>query len=285
MLKALKVHAEELIKNEHGNIVFITLLLTVDDTVLIFKTFSDTVKEHLIDFILNKYGRRPFLYMLLELDGKYFAPNVKKELHRYIEMSKETSKKDSLVRRQKLLNKFGPFILKIVEKDYSDLLSENIGSQFISELLTNDDLYEQLDDKGKKQFHELVESIYITFKGDITEDEHPIHRPFSARLLKSLIQGGKWNNKEKKVEPLSKVEGLGVEFASKFYDEIVDSSNLLTWINNKDSSFIIVALYETLQGKNEGKQLVDDLNSIKEDIDASEETANKGAQLLSKLLK
>lgn len=226
----------------------------------------------------------PFFYMLLELDGKYFAPNVKRELNRYIEMSKETSKKDPLVRRQQLLSKFGPLILKIVDKDYSDLLSENIGSQFLSELLTSDDLYEQLDDKGKKQFHELIESISIVFNGDITEEEHPIHRPFSARLLESLIQGGKWNNKEKKVEPLTKVEGLGVEFASKFYDEIVDSSNLLTWINNKDSSFIIVALYETLHGQDEGKQLIDDLNNVKQDIDVSEETNNKGAQLLSRLL-
>lgn len=122
------------------------------------------------------------------------------------------------------------------------------------------------------------------FKGDITKEEHPIHRPFSARLLKSLIQGGKWNNKEEKVEPLTKVEGLGVEFASKFYGEIVDSSNLLTWINNKDSSFIIVALYETLHGQDEGKQLIDDLNNVKQDIYVSEETNNKGVQLLSKLL-
>ncbi|CAL9738087.1 pumilio homology domain family member 6 [Monosporozyma servazzii] len=285
ILKSLKAHGEKLIKNEHGNLVFTTLLLTVDDTVLIYKTFGDMVKENLVDFILDKYGRRPFLYMLLGLDGKYFNPLVKKELNRYIEMSKETSKKDPLVRRQQLLSKFGPLMVSVINKDYSILLEENIGAQFISEVLTNDDLFEQLDDKQKIQFEDLINSIAVVFKGDISEEEHPIHTPFSTRLLKSLIQGGKWNNKERKVEPLRSVEGLGIPFASKFYDEIVDFSNVLAWINNKDSSFIIVALYDSLNKAEEGEQFVKDLKAIKKQIDVSEESNNKGAQLLVKLLK
>lgn len=108
ILKALKNHAEKLIKNEYGNIVFITILNCVDDTVLVFKTFSPTVKEHLQEFIIDKFGRRPWLYILLGLDGKYFSPIVKNELLRYIELSKATSKKDPLQRRHELLSKSPP---------------------------------------------------------------------------------------------------------------------------------------------------------------------------------
>ncbi|CCK72584.1 Puf6p KNAG_0K02210 [Huiozyma naganishii CBS 8797] len=283
ILKGLKDHGEKLIKNEYGNSVFITLLLTVDDTVLVFKTFGPCVKEFFTEFIVDKYGRRPFLYLLMGLSGKYFAPNVKKELERYVEMSKETSKKDSLVRRHELLKRCGPLFISSVNKNHKDILEENFGCQFVSELLTSDELFDLLDDKAKAQFQDLMDSIAVTFKGDVTDEDHPIHRPFSTRLLKAMIQGGKWNNKEKKLEPLTKVKGLGVAFATKFYDEIIDSANILAWINNSDSSFTIVALFETLRAQKDGEQFVKDLKFVQKQIDAAED--NKGAQLLIKLLK
>lgn len=198
ILKALKNHAEKLIKNEYGNIVFITILNCVDDTVLVFKTFSPTVKEHLQEFIIDKFGRRPWLYILLGLDGKYFSPIVKNELLRYIELSKATSKKDPLQRRHELLSKFAPMFLSTISKDYSSILTENLGCQFIAEVLINDELYAQLNEKDQEKYQQVLNNILTTFKGDITEEEHPIHRAFSTRLLKALIQGGKWNNKEKR---------------------------------------------------------------------------------------
>ncbi|CAI4820273.1 AIF_collapsed_G0053600.mRNA.1.CDS.1 [Saccharomyces cerevisiae] len=283
ILKALKNHAEKLIKNEYGNIVFITILNCVDDTVLVFKTFSPTVKEHLQEFIIDKFGRRPWLYILLGLDGKYFSPIVKNELLRYIELSKATSKKDPLQRRHELLSKFAPMFLSTISKDYSSILTENLGCQFIAEVLINDELYAQLNEKDQEKYQQVLNNILTTFKGDITEEEHPIHRAFSTRLLKALIQGGKWNNKEKKVIPLKNVQGLGVPFAEKLYDEIIDSSNLLEWINNADSSFTIVALYETLKDQKEGKPFLKDLRGVQSKITVDE--SNKGSQLLAKLLK
>ena len=101
--------------------------------------------------------------------------------------------------------------------------------------------------------------------------------------MKALIQGGKWNNKERKVEPLKNVQGLGVSFAHKLYDEIINSSNLLEWINNADSSFTIVALYETLKDQKEGKLFLKDLKEVQSNIITDEN--NKGSHLLLKLLK
>lgn len=284
IIRTLKDHAEKLIKNEHGNLVFITALMCVDDTVLMFKSFGPVVKESLQAFVVEKYARRPFLYILLGLDGKYFSPLVKKELGRYAAYSEKTSKKPALQRRKELLNRFAPVFLSNISKHYSEILSENIGCQFVSEVLVNDDLYEQLGEKDVQRYQGVVELVLTSFKGDISEEEHPINRPFSVRLLKSLIQGGKWNNKEKKVEPLAKVQGLGVPFAQRLYDDIIDSSNLLDWINNPNSSFTIVAIYETLSGTDEGKQFVKDLKKVHNKIEKDNDQ-NKGAQLLLKLLK
>ena len=283
IIKNLKEHTLKLIQNEHGAVVFITLLMTVDDTVLVSKAFAPSIKEELATLIVDKFGRRPFLFLLLGLDGKYFGPNLKKELEKYIKMSENTSKKPFDQRRLELLKRFAPMILSTTNEHYKEILNENIGSQFVADLLVNDEVYEQLSEADQKLFAELVDTVAIYFKGDISDYDHPINKPFSARLLKSLIQNGRYNVKAKKLEPLQKVQGLGVPFAQKFYEDIIDSSNLLDWINKPSSSFTIVALYEALHGTKEGKQFDKDLKKVIKEISADE--SNKGAHLLLKLIK
>ncbi|AMD20952.1 HEL329Cp [Eremothecium sinecaudum] len=283
IIKNLKDHSENLLKNQYGNQVFITLLMTVDDTVLLYKAFSASLKDKITSMITDKWARRPFLYILLGLDGKYFSPIVKKDLDRYLEMSKSTSKKPLHQKRDELLQKFGPFFLSAIAEDYSKVLEDNMGCQFVSELLTNDELYLLLSDDEKSKFQELIDCIIVYFKGSVSDEEHPINRPFSGRLLKSLIQGGKWNNKEKRIEPLNNVKGLGAPFAEKIYNDIIDSTNLLEWINNSNSSFTIVAIYECLSSKKEGAEFMRDLKAIASKIDKDDDM-NKGAQLLLKFL-
>ncbi|AET39059.1 Puf6p Ecym_3593 [Eremothecium cymbalariae DBVPG len=284
IIKNLKDHAENLIKNQYGNQVFITLLMTVDDTVLLYKAFAPVVKDKLKDFLVDKWGRRPFLYIIVGLDGKYFSPLIKQDLERYIELSNTTSKKPFEQRRLELLKKFGLLFIDCLSDELPIILKDSMGCQFVSEIVTNDELYQQLSEEHKTKFQELIDAIVISFKGDISEEEHPIHRPFSVRLLKSMIQGGKWNNKEKILIPLAQVQGLGIPFAQKFYDEIIDSNNLLDWINNPSSSFTIVSLYDTLHAKKQGTQFMKDLKALKKkEIHGNED--NKGAQLLLNLLK
>lgn len=256
--------------------------MCVDDTVLMFKSFGPSVKEMLQSFAFDKYGRRPFLYIMLGLDGKYFSPIVKKDLEKYIELSKATSKKPFEQRRKELLNKFAPMYLSTISKYYDLLLSETLGCQFVNEVLVNDELYNELSDKDKERHQEIVDTIATYFKGDVSEESHPIHKPFSVRLLKSLIQGGKWNAKEKKLEPLQSVKGLGLDFAQKFYDEIIDETNLLEWINTPDSSFTIVAIFESLS-KAKDKSFLKALKKVSKKINTEDES-NKGARLLVKLM-
>ncbi|SCU94144.1 LAME_0F06304g1_1 [Lachancea meyersii CBS 8951] len=282
IIKNLKDHADNLIRNEHGNTVFVTALMCVDDTVMMFKSFGPAIKDRLQSIVVDKFGRRPFLYILLGLDGKYFSPVVKTELQKYIKLSENTSKKPFEQRRKELLNKFAPMYLSTIAKYYDLILEENLGCQFISEVLVNDEFYEQLGEQDKARFQEVIDTIIAYFKGDITDEKHPIHRPYSVRLLKSLIQGGKWNAKEKKLEPLRSVQGLGHDFAQKFYEDIIDETNLLDWINNVDSSFTVVALYESLS-KAGDKKLTKDLKKVAKKID-QESNNNKGARLLVKLM-
>ena len=49
--------------------------MTVDDTVLISKSFGAEIftSELVPQLIQDKFSRRPILYLLKGLDGKYFA--------------------------------------------------------------------------------------------------------------------------------------------------------------------------------------------------------------------
>ncbi|CAM9023032.1 unnamed protein product [Wickerhamomyces anomalus] len=241
IIKSLKEHAMSLIKNEYGNLVVITLFLTVDDTVLVSKALFGEYAEHLHELVVDKYSRRPFLYLLNGLD--------------------------------ELLDKISPAFYKSITDHTTEILSENIGSQFIGEVFLNNAPIS--DDKREEAISALIE----TFKGDFEEEEHPINKAFSVRLLKSLTQGGKWDAKTKTLIKLD-VPGIGSDFATRFYEEVIGDS-LEKWIENKDTSFIVVSIFESIDDKN--AQFFKDLKKIKKDVKKASQEDNKGAQLLVKL--
>lgn len=273
IIKSLKEHAMSLIKNEYGNLVVITLFLTVDDTVLVTKALFGEYAEHLHELVVDKYSRRPFLYLLNGLDGRFFSPSVQKELKHYIELSQETSKKPNDQKKRELLDKISPAFYKSITDHTTEILSENIGSQFIGEVFLNNAPIS--DDKREEAISALIE----TFKGDFEEEEHPINKAFSVRLLKSLIQGGKWDAKTKTLIKLD-VPGIGSDFATRFYEEVIGDS-LEKWVENKDTSFIVVSIFESIDDKN--AQFFKDLKKIKKDVKKASQEDNKGAQLLVKL--
>ncbi|CCH45585.1 hypothetical protein BN7_5168 [Wickerhamomyces ciferrii] len=273
IVRSLKDHAMNLIKNEYGNLVVITLFLTVDDTVLVSKALFGEYIEELHNLITDKYSRRPFLYLLNGLDGRFFSPSIQKELKHYIELSKETSKKPNDQRKQELLEKISTSFYKSIINHSLEILNENIGSQFIGEVF----LSNAPADESLKQ--EAITSIIDSFKGDINDEEHPVNKPFSVRLLKSLIQGGRWDPKTKSVKKVE-VSGLGSSFAENFYNEVI-GNDLESWILNKNLSFIIVAIYESIEDQ-KSSRFIKDLKKLKKIVKKADDD-NKGAQLLAKI--
>lgn len=300
IIRSLKNHAKELIKNEHGNLVLITLFMTVDDTVLLHKSFSAELftDDLLPELIKDKFSRRPLLYLLKGLDGRYFSPLIKKDLHKHEELAyKKSSKKPQEQRRQELLSKALPLIYQSIlsttksenpDQGFDKLLSVNIAAQFITELILTATDLEEVNDKLRP---ELVDAIFeITVKGDILEDFHLINKvPFVSRSLKALIQGNefKWDNDTKKLIASSnnKIPGVGVDFAVRVVDEVLSNDKLKDWTSGQ-GAFVLVACFEVLEllevsgkAKELGKALKKNKKSLALDTD------NKGAQLLLKLIK
>lgn len=297
IVKSLKDHAKELIKNEFGNSVLITLYMTVDDTVMVHKSIhSELFTNELIPkTITDKFSRRPLLYLLKGLDGRYFSPKIKKDLTKYEELAyQKTSKKPQEQRRNELLGKALPLIYKSIlsttntediENSFDKLLSVNIAAQFITELILTPTDSEEIVTLRK----ELLDAIFqVSIKGDVLEDFHLINKtPFLARSLKALIQGNdfKWDNESKKLVALkdSKIPGVGPEFAERIASEIIENNKLADWVSGQ-GSFVIVAVYEVLKlsKSDQAKELEKEIKKLKKTLASDKD--NKGAQLLLKIL-
>ena len=293
IIKSLKTHRLELIKNEYGNVVLITLFMAVDDTVLTYKSFCSEIftAEELPPLAQDKFSRRPILYILRGLDGKYFAPNVKLALLKYQDLAyQKTSKKDKEVKRQELFDKsIEPIYKALLESresgEFDKLLSINIGIQFVTDLLTTPTSNEKVNSKLRP---ELLNTVFDKIiKGDVLEDFHLLNKiPFMSRSVKALMHGNqfKFNNETKKlvqVEDAVEIPGVGVEFAEKTVDEILNNDNLSNWTSGQPA-FVLVAAYEVLQLANSKKFKLLQQQLKKEKKNLSKE--DKGSNLLLELI-
>ena len=295
IIKSLKAHGKELVKNEYGNIVLITLFMSVDDTVLLHKAFTAELinEEDIASLLGDKFARRPFLYLLKGLDGRYFSPLVQKDLKKYEALAYEkTSKKPQEQRRMELSEKALPLlystILATVDSgSFDSILSSNMAAQTMTEIILttseNDEINTNLRPK-------LIDAIFAAcVEGDILEDYHLINKvPFISRSLKALIQGNefKWDNEKKKLttnKDCVKISGVGPELATRIVEHVLANDALVDWSRGQ-GSFVLVSSYEVLQQLKDSKfkDLKASLKKVRKQL--VEDRDNKGAQLLVKLI-
>ena len=285
ILRSLKEHAQALATNEHGQTVLQIIFMTVDDTVLVQKTFLPDYENNMNTLLVNKFSRRPFIYLLNGLDKAYFSPAVLKDINRYIELSKDTSKKPEEERRQQILKAFLPSFFKVLLETPFEILNENIGAQFVQELLYNNEFPEISKENRAKAIDVIIDCV----RGNLDGEDHLINKAYTPRLLKSLIQGGKWDKETKKVVEVVDID-LGLLFATKFVEEIFDSGKdtdvLESWISHNESSFVLVALCDKFKEHSKDKTAAEFLKAIKKQnkFIKKQEESNKGAVLLHKVL-
>lgn len=297
IVKSLNAHGKELIKNEYGNSVLITLFMTVDDTVLVHKNFSAELftPELVPELIQGKFSRRPLLYLLKGLDPKFFPPNVREQFAKYETLAySKTTKKPQQQRREELQSRALPLLYKSMLEStkpdsttsFTTLISVNLAAQFITELILTKTEVEEVNNELRPQ---LVDAIFnLTFNTDILEDHHLLNKtPFFSRSLKALIQGGdfKWDNEAKKIVAAedSHIPSVGTDFAQRSADALLAEKTIKDWTVGQ-GAFVILAVYEVLAllDKSKAKNITKALKSIKKDL--IKEKDNKGAQLLVKLL-
>jgi pumilio homology domain family member 6 len=104
-----------------------------------------------------------------------------------------SSKKDVTVRREELLESISKEFLDIVANDADELMRNPLTIQIVQEIL--------LRCKGDKT--KAVNAVVGLAAGDTSSENHIIQLSFTARVYKTLVQGGPFNAKGQKVEGMT----------------------------------------------------------------------------------
>ncbi|RJE24873.1 hypothetical protein PHISCL_02770 [Aspergillus sclerotialis] len=219
----------------HGHMVLLTAYEVVDDTKLTSKMIfpellnqgasEEARNEELLYQTTDITMRIPILFPFAGDRAKWLLPEIDQEILKEIrEIRKETSKKDPNVRRQELVKAASQTLLDFIAATADALLETSFGCQFLAEVL--------FDSDGDKQAALSALAVAAKSKADVKDS------PFVGRLLKSLVQGGRFNSTEKVVEKVQPP----LNFHSLLYEQIQDE--VVLWATGSNT-FVIVALTES----------------------------------------
>ncbi|KIE02054.1 pumilio domain-containing protein, partial [Metarhizium majus ARSEF 297] len=250
-LKVYKDTADTLVAmsgDPYGHTVILTAYDVIDDTKLTAKSIfpelvgekDDKQAQNIVAAANNPNARTTFLYLFEGLSRSLFPAShsfdheVLKQAH---EIRKTTSKKDEDIRRQELIAALSPQLMPVIEQAAADLASTAFGCQFITDVLLSG-----TGDKSK-----ALEAIAQSAIGDPKEQPaqddlnaipHISATPFGGRMLKSLIQGGKFDKATGKIIPVDPP----LSFSDTLYPVIKDY--IVDWATGP-SSFVVVGLLES----------------------------------------
>ncbi|TFA98125.1 Pumilio-like protein [Trichoderma ghanense] len=248
LLKAYKDTFTLMSGDQYGHLVLLTAYDVIDDTKLTSKAIfpelvgekEEEIAQNVVAAANNANARITLLYLFEGLARSLFPAShaydleVLKEVH---EIRKTTSKKEEDVRRKELAAALSPSLIAAIATSPSDFTATPFGCQFVAEVLLSG-----IGDK-QKALEALAQSVSGDPKQEPAEDEiatrvHIANTPFGGRMLKSLIQGGRFDRATGKVKLVDPPLG----FSNILYPVI--KKNIMDWATGP-SSFVVVALLES----------------------------------------
>jgi pumilio family protein 6 len=219
----------------NGHLVILAAYEVIDDTKLSSKSIfpellnQDTEEsarhEELLLQVNDLTARVPVLYPFVGDKVKWLLPAGDEDiLNEIFEVRKETSKKEPSIRRQELVKAASQSLLEFIAARAESLMETSFGCQFLSEVL--------FSAEGDKSA--ALNAVAVAAKSKTEAQDSP----FVGRMLKSLVQGGRYNSAEKKIEKIDPA----LNFDSLLYDSIKD--DILAWATGPQT-FVIVALAES----------------------------------------
>jgi len=144
-----------------------------------------------------------------------------------IDIRSTTSKKNPTLRRQELVRSQSPPLLSAIASNAKTLAETSFGCGFMTEVL--------LAAEGDRSaaFHAIADLA----AGDPQDETHVSRHPPAGRMLKTLVQGGHYDAKEKTVRQVQP----SAEFCDMLFAKIKRS--LIEWATGP-GAFIILALVE-----------------------------------------
>lgn len=252
LLRFYKDVIKMLASDPFGHLVLLTVFEVIDDTRLTAKSIfpellnqgalEDDRNAELLHELTDLTARIPILYLFAEDKAKWLLPETDHAIIDEVRtIRSETSKKSPEIRRKELIKAATPTLLDFITSSADKLVETSFGCQVLAEVM----LSAEEEDADSSKRDSALSAIAATPKSN----PDAIPTPHAGRMLKALVQGGRFDPSTKKV---SKVEPpLG--FQSKIYENIQGEAEIMKWTTTIHP-FVIVALAESdeeFEGKKE----------------------------------
>ncbi|OJD18836.1 hypothetical protein AJ78_01169 [Emergomyces pasteurianus Ep9510] len=252
----------------NGQVVLLTAYEVIDDTKLSSKSiFPELLNEtstkearhdELLLQVTDLTARIPILYPFAEDTTRWLVTDAdhKKILDEVLVIRSQTSKKDPNTRRQELIKAASHTLLEFITASADSLVESSFGCQFITEILFSAD--------GDKT------AALAAIAATPTTKPEALTTPAAGRMLKALVQGGRFNSKTKCVEKVRPP----LNFHGLLYEHI--ASDVMAWVTGANP-FVILALVEA-EDFEKRDELVKRLKKQKKVLSelAAKEPAKKG---------
>ncbi|KAL5393459.1 hypothetical protein DPSP01_000279 [Paraphaeosphaeria sporulosa] len=239
LLRPYKDTIETMAYDANAHNVLLAALAVTDDTKLTSKSIfgellpavgSDQLAEKIQNLSNDARARCVLLYPFAS-DSKWLLDEeTRGRLAEVYKVREITSKKDANIRNQELAKAIEPQLLAAVSHNAEYLAQSYQGLQLIGEVLVGaPEVEPKVRQEALKKVAGLSQQI-IDGGGFITSH--------GKNMLKTLVQGGKFDPKTKKVVPVDPPLG----FADLFWSQI--KGDLMTWATG-EGAFVIVGLVES----------------------------------------
>ncbi|CAI6250411.1 unnamed protein product [Periconia digitata] len=236
LLRPYKDTMEMMAFDPNAHHVILAALAVVDDTKLSSKSVfgellptNDTLAEKVLNITNDARARTVLLYPFAA-DSKWLLDDETRDrLAELYAIRNLTSKKDPNVRLQEITRSIEGPLLSAVTQRMGDFAAFSFGLQFVTEVLLG---APEVDAEARQQALQEVatHSQQILDSGDGASGH-------GKNLLKTLVQGGKYDPKAKKVVPVEPRLG----FADMFWNHV--KNDVLSWATGQ-GSWVIVSLVE-----------------------------------------
>ncbi|KAF1968362.1 ARM repeat-containing protein [Bimuria novae-zelandiae CBS 107.79] len=239
LLRPYKDTIETMAYDVNAHNVLLAAMAVTDDTKLTSKSIfgellpaigSDQLSEK-VQSLSNDVRARTVLLYPFASDAKWLLDQETRERMAEVCSIREiTSKKDPNTRNHELAKSIEPQLLTVVNEQTRSFTQHVTGLQFLGEVLVGaPEVEPKLRQEALKKVAELSQKI---IEGGENITSH------GKNMLKTLVQGGKFDPMTKKVVPVSPPLG----FADLFWDQI--KQDVLAWATG-EGSFVIVGLVES----------------------------------------
>lgn len=260
IIKLLKPHIERIALDAEAQLVLFTVLDVTDDTKMLTKSLlSDLVSQKMVKKLYaDANGRRTLLYPLVGRSTRHFTPAVIASIKATDEIREKagTSKKDEALRREEIKKAVSEDMLRAVRDNAKEVMLDPAGSLLVTEVLLYADAGRSYNFYNTFLFNTdrfldpsatmeaILKPLQAPYPGT-ANSKHPVEHAHTARMIKTLLQGGHWSHAAKLIER-SELFDAGV-FAGAFVrivgcENTDEEGSRITAMAQGDGSFVIAEL-------------------------------------------